>query len=383
MTGGGSPKTRQAATVRSPRWRTTPGALAGRGGTGGPRSIQPTAVGRSLLTNVNPVPRSRSLIAGLAAVTAILLLASAGAAAAATGPTLMTRPADQVTDSSATLRGVVDTVGEPTTFFFQYGTTLDYESQSAPGSLVAGATTVAVSRTIIGLSAATVYHYRLVAVNAAGTTFGADLTLRTAPTPLSLAIAAPNTVTFGDPLAITGTLAGTGAAGSVVVLQQNPYPFTTGFEELGSPGVIPPSAAFALDAGTPAVTTQYRVVTVGPGDPVVSGTLTVFVGLALTLTETSHKARDDTYDVHFAGLIRPTDDDARVSLQELIHGRWKFVSATRSRRAASAQSRYAITLRLRHGGYFRVFAASIDGGHIASFSQPQLVHARPGYSPQG
>ena len=58
-----------------------------------------------------------------------------------------------------------------TTYFFQYGTTTVYGSQTAPTTLDAGATTTAVSAPVRGLKAATSYIFRLVASNNKGTSY--------------------------------------------------------------------------------------------------------------------------------------------------------------------------------------------------------------------
>ena len=59
-----------------------------------------------------------------------------------------------------------------TTYFFQYGTTTVYGSQTAPTPLAAGSTTVAVSAPVRGLKAETSYVFRLVASNSKGTSYG-------------------------------------------------------------------------------------------------------------------------------------------------------------------------------------------------------------------
>jgi hypothetical protein len=96
---------------------------------------------------------------------------------AVTAPAVTTAAATSVTETSATLNGTVDPNGSPTTYHFEYGTTAAYGSQSPDAHASAGA----VWADLTGLSAATTYHYRLVASNAAGTSVGSDQTFTTLP----------------------------------------------------------------------------------------------------------------------------------------------------------------------------------------------------------
>jgi phosphodiesterase/alkaline phosphatase D-like protein len=100
-------------------------------------------------------------------------------------PTVATESASLITASAATLGGSVDpnelTV---TDCQFEYGPTSSYGSTAlctpSPGS---GAAAVAVSAHMTGLSANTTYHYRIAATNAAGTSYGSDLTFSTPKVP--------------------------------------------------------------------------------------------------------------------------------------------------------------------------------------------------------
>lgn len=100
-------------------------------------------------------------------------------------PIVVTDPATGVTASDATLNGVVSSDGAATTVTFEYGLTAAYGSTvTAVGSpLAPGATNAPVSATISGLTAGTVYHFRVKGVNSTGTTDGADRTFTTLPPP--------------------------------------------------------------------------------------------------------------------------------------------------------------------------------------------------------
>ena len=101
-------------------------------------------------------------------------------------PVVRTEPSRDATATTATLTGSVDPRTRATSWWFEYGTTTGYGSQTASRSAGSGGTARAVSAPISGLRPGTTYHYRLVARNDAGTTRGADLTFTTVGVTLTL-----------------------------------------------------------------------------------------------------------------------------------------------------------------------------------------------------
>jgi hypothetical protein len=96
---------------------------------------------------------------------------------------LHTKPAAGVDSHGATLEGSLDADGYETHYYFEYGldteygqTTTELPASSSPGIQSVGAP-------ITGLPSGKTFHYRLVARNSLGTTFGPDLTFRTASPP--------------------------------------------------------------------------------------------------------------------------------------------------------------------------------------------------------
>jgi len=65
--------------------------------------------------------------------------------------------------NTATLTGAVNPQGETTTYYFQYGPTTAYGSQTFSQLVPAGAAPVPVSFTLVGLQQFATFHYRLVA----------------------------------------------------------------------------------------------------------------------------------------------------------------------------------------------------------------------------
>jgi hypothetical protein len=75
--------------------------------------------------------------------------------------------------SSARLKGTVNPRGLITSVRFQYGTTTNYGLITASQNF-SGTTTQNVSANVSGLAASTTYHFRIVATNIRGTTYGSD-----------------------------------------------------------------------------------------------------------------------------------------------------------------------------------------------------------------
>jgi len=106
-------------------------------------------------------------------------------------PAVATGVASKVATSSAVLTAVVNPEGQATTYYFQFGTTTSYGVQTPPSSLGSGAVNFAVYRELEGLTPNTRYHYRVVAQNKGGVSYGIDRTLTTAaqtPVPSRLRI---------------------------------------------------------------------------------------------------------------------------------------------------------------------------------------------------
>ncbi len=98
-----------------------------------------------------------------------------------------TLAASGIKSNSATLNGTVNPSGAATTYKFEYGTTTAYGTTvpAAGESVGSGTRTLLEPKTISGLKAETVYHYRVVATNSEGTAVGQDGTFRTLVTPLT------------------------------------------------------------------------------------------------------------------------------------------------------------------------------------------------------
>ena len=91
-------------------------------------------------------------------------------------PEASTEAPTNVTDTSATLNGSVNPGGVAATYQFQYGTTTSYGSVTPASAEPVGSDSTAhqVSSELTGLAPGSTYHYRIVARNVNGATYGED-----------------------------------------------------------------------------------------------------------------------------------------------------------------------------------------------------------------
>jgi hypothetical protein len=95
-------------------------------------------------------------------------------------PLAITRTASNLTTNSAALNGKIYPFGFSTMFYFDYGTTTSYGSQTTPVDIGSGSAPVQVSSAISNLSPAVAYHYRVVAMANGTLNYGNDKIFTTA-----------------------------------------------------------------------------------------------------------------------------------------------------------------------------------------------------------
>ncbi len=196
-------------------------------------------------------------------------------------PLVTTGGATGIVRNGAVIDGTVNPNSLATTAHFEYGLTTNYGSVTTDQALGNGHTTTTVSSIIGGLTDNTLYHYRLAASNAAGTTYGEDAIFTTAPNP---------------PLAFTGDASNVSATGATLVGVVIPNGrVTTAYFELGlstaygtqtDSQMIPAEGTvvdvFAPLAGlVPGATYHFRLVAVNAGSPIpITGVDKTFVAQA-------------------------------------------------------------------------------------------------------
>ncbi|MFH0888211.1 MAG: fibronectin type III domain-containing protein, partial [Planctomycetota bacterium] len=94
-------------------------------------------------------------------------------------PTAATNFATNITMNSATLQGTVNPNGITTTAYFNYGLTTSYTVTTTSQSVGSGIVNVFVTENISSLTQNNTYNFRVVAVNASGTTYGTNQTFFT------------------------------------------------------------------------------------------------------------------------------------------------------------------------------------------------------------
>jgi hypothetical protein len=122
-------------------------------------------------------------------------------------PDAVTSAATNVASFSATLNGSVCPNGRYTWEYFQFGRTTGYEWGSTAPWYRTGNTYQSVSANKHWLSASTTYHFRTVATNGVGTSYGSDRTITTLPaTGFPFVITNPATSIMSHSARLNGTV---------------------------------------------------------------------------------------------------------------------------------------------------------------------------------
>jgi hypothetical protein len=88
-------------------------------------------------------------------------------------PSVQTLPATSITTSTAVLNANVNPNNAGTTVYFEYGPSANYGQTTGQVVLTGGEQSY--SATLTGLSQITPYHFRVVASNSGGTSYGQDI----------------------------------------------------------------------------------------------------------------------------------------------------------------------------------------------------------------
>lgn len=177
------------------------------------------------------------ILCGLAVLAPAVLLA--GSALGAGSAVATTNAATAITATGATVNGTVNPNGQATTYAFQWGLSTSYgnEAPLPPASAGAGSADVPVSLDLGGLVSGTVYHFRVIASNASGTSTGADETFTTAgsaPTPAAVTTGSASNVT-----ANSAVLNGSVVPGASPTTCSFAYGPTTSYGSLTNPQPVP------------------------------------------------------------------------------------------------------------------------------------------------
>ncbi len=285
-------------------------------------------------------------------------------------PAVTTGQPQSVTQTSVTLHGTVDPEGLATTYVFQYGTSTAYGSDTPAASAGSGTKGVGVAVAVGLLSPATTYHYRLAATNANGTTFGHDVTFKTAAPPAGITIAAlPGTITFGQLTSLSGRVLAPRPAHLTVVLQSaagagGPWTDAATTTALST-------GAYSFSRLAPTSNTYYRVLADGATSAPVLVSVRFRVGL---LVSRRHPPTGST--VRFHGHVGPGHKGLPVLIQWLgPHGHWHTIRRTRLRGAGGGLWFYSAAVRITRSGRYRVLVGA-DVAHAAGHSRVVRIRLR-------
>jgi hypothetical protein len=303
----------------------------------------------------------RLLVALVAGVPLVLTAAAEGASS----PAVSTGRASSLTTSAATLNGRVNPEGLRTRYFFQYGTTASYGTQTAIRSAGSGTRGVAVSARVRGLISGTVYHFRLVATNARGVSVGADRTFRTAGRPPPGVATGPAVSRTLDAVTLTGLVDPRGSP-TTYYFQFGPsaaYGLQTAPTLL--PGTRAAGVGFRLGGLAAHRIYHYRLVASNTGGTAVGADALFITGRvrprAVTANTVPHRLRHRPYRVTTRGrLVIPAGFPAPDSCRGGVAIRYRLAGRTVAtvRAGLSPQCTFAAKARLhtlRRAAHVRVY----------------------------
>ena len=254
---------------------------------------------------------------------------------------------------SASLAGGVYPNGVDTTWWVQYGASTAYGQQTAATDIGSGTAPVAVTGNLTQLTPGTTYHYRLVASNADGTTYGYDYTFTTGSGPHASFTLTPTVAASASPVSLDAT-ASSDDGGSITS-------YSWGFGDGGGAAGATASHAYA-----------------SPGVYTVRLTVGDTAGLASTATQTV--TVDATPTASFAAAPNPASAgsgivfDARSSseaLGSIIAYNWTFgdgaaASGPTASHAYGAPGNYPVSLTVTN-----------DAGQTNTTSRVVTVYSPP------
>jgi hypothetical protein len=295
------------------------------------------------------------------------------ASASAALPVVNTGSAQAVSFGSATLTGTIDPNGANTSYYFQYGPTKAYGSQTAIADVGSGTKTVTVKLAVSGLVPLTEYHYRLVAINSSVPVDGADRHLTTTKVPLSLAIlSSPDPVIFGGTVTVQGTLSGTDNANRPVMLEENPFPFPPAGPFVAVPAVnvqnTLSNGAFTFTVPALGASTQFRVVTT-TSPPVISPVAAETVSVKVS----SHIAKTKKHGfVRVFGTVTPAENGAQIGILRIQNGHGVLAAGTILKPLNAASSTFSKVVHVRPGLY-RVLARIVNAPVASNYGIPLKI----------
>lgn len=286
-----------------------------------------------------------------------------------TPPAVSKQIASGVTTSGAHVSATLDPNGAETTYYFQYGRSTGYGTRTAQQT-ASGTDPITVEADLSGLRPYTRYHWRLFARNDAGRTGGADRTFRTDRLATALTLfSSRKVVPYGRGVMVGGRVSGAGVRGMTLALEQQRFPFGSGFKEVATTHAGEDGGyLFSVDHVRRA--TRFRVVsrTLEP--------LTSAVALVRSRPRTTIGAELlSRKRARVSGTIKPAVT-GELSLQRFTTGGWAQVR----HRAITGATTFSFKVRRvrRVNRAFRVVVLPVRGAYVKATSKSVLITRRPG-----
>jgi hypothetical protein len=291
-------------------------------------------------------------------------------------PSITNQRAREIGPESALATASVNANGGATTYTIEYGTTTRYGNTTTATTAGSAKTAVTVATRLTDLRPYTRYHWRTVAINAAGTTRGNDRSFRTGRLPSSVSIGlSRKTVPWGGDLRLGGRVSGAGVGGMTVRLEQQRFPIDQDFTQLttartGSDG------GYLFTIPSLYTTTRYRVSTstqVVATSPVATARSAVKVGV-----RARHYARRRA---SIQGTVIPGVHGA-ATLQRYRPGvGWQQARVKTLAPSDELRTRYRFIVfrprKRKPSVAYRVIMAPERGAHVRGKSRVVRVRARP------
>lgn len=316
-------------------------------------------------------------------------VATSGAAPSAKSaqPRVTTGAVSHARGNTVELEGRVMPNGRETTYFFQFGPTTKYGSQTRTASAGKGAAAVKVGLTATPMLLG--YHFRLVATNSAGTTFGHDHTFTIKKGRLKFVLTKhkhqePPTP-YGGTYVLSGTLSGTGGTPHEISLQASPYPYKEAFETLGTSFTTSTKGAFVVSAKNLKKSTQLRLMTSSTRSvfgPVITAHVSPKVTLKVRTTSVKGLVR-------LYGTVTPASVGTRVLFQLVrspssersengeaqVH--YSTQSRTTTKHGTRAVSRFSSIVTVQRSGHYRAYVLVHTGALVPGGSPSVTLHGAP------
>jgi hypothetical protein len=163
-------------------------------------------------------------------------------------------------------------------------------------------------------------------------------------------------VTFGKAVTISGTT----TANTAVTLRGDAFPFNNSFAQVAKT-TSNAAGAYSFTV-TPDTSTHYRADAKKAKSPVAALAVRWKVTRKVS---TKHPKRGSR--VQFSGLVSPAHNGGTASIQRRSGGVWKTVKTTTLAASTATSSAYAVRIRVRRNGTYRVRVEG-DGAHDAGNS---------------